>query len=369
MSKETILPADQRSFTIAELAGLGLTYYKINKLVEEGRLIRLNNKTYENAAFVGDESAANAQETDNHQKAAPTMLAFLPAILMSETEGMQRSVVHYVLPERSDALQLVQIGVHSTSSAYAFGPAVRDHDQIHFVLSGNGDVTVNWQRFTVREGQLFYTPEGSMWYYESDEVTPWQYMWIGFCGDWGKRLLDGIDINQKNLTADIADISMARSLSMQLVQAMKEDTSYISMMPYFWKIIQELMKTRGYAPCLKKRPENRKEKQHDARIIEIVRRIERDYMSNITVNELANEMSVSRAWISRCFKAVTGKTIKEYITDVRISHAKDLLTQTPFPIVEIAAACGYSDAMFFSRMFRKVTGCSPSQWRTRCNKG
>lgn len=364
MAKEMVLPTTQRYFTIAELAGLGLTYYKINKLVQEGRLVKLDNKRYENTTFVSEESELYEKSEPVSGKGNAMTSMFLPAILMSEVGGMLRSVVHYVIPNRRDALQLVQIGVQTTEPGYSFGPAVRDHDQIHFVLSGKGDVTINRQRFTVTEGQMFYTPEGSMWYFESDEVTPWQYMWIGFCGEWGKRLLDGVGMNQKSLTADIVDISAARNLSIQLAETMKEDTSYISMMPCFWRIIQELIKTKGYVPHSKKRPENQREKQHDARIVEIVRRIERDYMREITVNELAAELSVSRAWLSRCFKDVTGKTIKEYITDLRISHAKDLLTQTPFPIAEIAAACGYNDAMFFSRMFKRVAGCTPSQWRT-----
>jgi len=367
MAKESVLPVDQQYFTIAELAGLGLTYYRINKLVQEGRLIKLDNKLYKNTAFEGDEPDLYVKDGPGSLKGNAATGMFLPAILTSETCGMQRSVVHYVIPSCCDALQLVQIGVQTTEPGYSFGPAIRDHDQIHFVLSGKGDVTINHQRFSVSEGQMFYTPEGSMWYLESDEASPWRYMWIGFCGEWGKRLLDGIGINQKRLTADIADISMARKLSIQLAEAMKEDTSYIGMMPCFWRIIQELMRTKGYVPHSKKRPESRKEKQHDARIVEIVRRIERDYMSEITVNELAAELSVSRAWLSRCFKEVTGKTIKEYVTDLRISHAKDLLTQTPIPIAEVAAACGYADAMFFSRMFKKVTGCTPSQWRAGNN--
>lgn len=332
-------------------------------------MIKLDNKLYENTAFDGDESGEYVKDTPEQPKGNVMTGMFLPAILMSEAGGMQRSVVHYVIPNHRDALQLVQIGVQTTVPGYNIGPAVRDHHQIHLVLSGKGDITINRQRFTVGEGQLFYTPEGSMWYYESDEEMPWQYMWIGFCGEWGKRLLDGVGINHRNLVADIDDLFTVRSLSGQLAEMMKEDVSYIHMMPYFWSIIQELMKVKGYTPHLKKRPENRKEKRYDARIVEIVRRIEKDYMSHIIVHELAQELSVSRAWLSRCFKDVTGKTIKEYITDLRISHAKDLLTQTSFPIAEIAAACGYNDAMFFSSMFKKVVGCTPSQWRAGRENG
>ena len=63
------------------------------------------------------------------------------------------------------------------------------------------------------------------------------------------------------------------------------------------------------------------------------------------------------------FKEHTGKTIKEYVTDVRISHAKDYLVGTTWSIEQIAENCGYQNPMFFSRVFKQVTGVSPTQWR------
>ena len=51
-----ILQPDQHFYSISELLGVGLTYYKINRLVDEGRLIKLNNKIYENTSYTGEES-------------------------------------------------------------------------------------------------------------------------------------------------------------------------------------------------------------------------------------------------------------------------------------------------------------------------
>lgn len=363
MANDNGIPVNQRYFAIADLAALGLTYYKINKLVDSGHLIRLGNGKYENADFEETKQQANGQLGERADKIH--IRTFLPAMLMSDVSGMRRSVVHYVIPNRPDALQLVQIGTESTISGYNFGPAVRDHDQMHFVLKGKGDVTIGRQRFTVQAGQIFHTPKEVMWYYESDDKTPWEYVWIGFCGEWAGRLIDETGMNLKNLLADIPDMDVIMKLRDELVQTMSSDASYMAMMPIFWKLIQEMTKARGYAPDVKMRAKNSCEKQFNARITEIVRRLEREYMNDISVNEIANELSVSRAWLSRSFKEMTGKTIKEYVTDLRISHAMDLLSQTPFSIAEVGAACGYKNPLFFSRMFKQVVGFSPTEWRNK----
>lgn len=56
MGGAMILQPDQHFYSISELLGVGLTYYKINRLVDEGRLIKLNNKIYENTSYTGEES-------------------------------------------------------------------------------------------------------------------------------------------------------------------------------------------------------------------------------------------------------------------------------------------------------------------------
>ena len=86
-------------------------------------------------------------------------------------------------------------------------------------------------------------------------------------------------------------------------------------------------------------------------------------MRDIVVADLAAEMDVSRAWLSRKFKELTGKTIKEYVTDMRISHAKEYLSHADCSIAEVAVRCGYDNPLFFSRMFKRTTGVSPSEWK------
>lgn len=68
-------------------------------------------------------------------------------------------------------------------------------------------------------------------------------------------------------------------------------------------------------------------------------------------------------YISQMFKRETGITFTHYITELRINDAKLLLTSSNTSILDISIKVGYNDYFYFLRIFKKVTGKTPSQWR------
>ena len=82
-----------------------------------------------------------------------------------------------------------------------------------------------------------------------------------------------------------------------------------------------------------------------------------------SVQELAGMLECSSNHLSAVFSRAYGVTISEYVSDLRLKHAKELLARSRFSISDIAGKCGYNDASYFSRCFRKRYGVSPSQMR------
>lgn len=87
------------------------------------------------------------------------------------------------------------------------------------------------------------------------------------------------------------------------------------------------------------------------------------FQENISMAELAENLHCSKGHLFRKFKEFTGKTPVEYLNNVRIKQASFYLKNTNFKINHIAGLCGFNDPYYFSRIFHKVTGQSPKQYR------
>lgn len=91
--------------------------------------------------------------------------------------------------------------------------------------------------------------------------------------------------------------------------------------------------------------------------------IDRNYAEKITLDHLAEQFFINKFYLTRIFKEQFGISVTSYMLQVRITHAKQLLRFTHMSISEIALECGMNDANYFSRMFRKIEGTSPGDFR------
>lgn len=88
-----------------------------------------------------------------------------------------------------------------------------------------------------------------------------------------------------------------------------------------------------------------------------------NYMNNVSLDDMSRNMYLSSVYISKVFKEKTGESPINYLINLRLEKAKDLLISTESPIKSIAQAVGYSDAYYFSKLFKKYYGHSPYKYR------
>lgn len=86
-------------------------------------------------------------------------------------------------------------------------------------------------------------------------------------------------------------------------------------------------------------------------------------LGKIDYDALASEMFLGRAQLNRKIKAITGMTVTEFILQLRIKMAKELLTTTDLTVSEVAYHCGMDNISYFTTLFKKVTGVTPGQYR------
>lgn len=93
------------------------------------------------------------------------------------------------------------------------------------------------------------------------------------------------------------------------------------------------------------------------------------YNQNISIEEYAASRHMSTCWFIRNFKQYIGSTPMQYILSIRISNAMNLLENTEYNITEISSIVGYDNPLYFSRIFKKQKGVSPSDYRKTIQKG
>lgn len=85
----------------------------------------------------------------------------------------------------------------------------------------------------------------------------------------------------------------------------------------------------------------------------------------LTVQDMAQELGFANTYLCAVYKKSSGLTINQYITRLRVDHAKELLSSTPRKLYEVGRAVGYTDGKYFTRVFTKETGLTPKQYRER----
>lgn len=93
------------------------------------------------------------------------------------------------------------------------------------------------------------------------------------------------------------------------------------------------------------------------------------YYNKITLEDMALSLYLNPAYFSTAFKKSTGKNFVDYLTEVRVEKSKELLLKSEYKIKEISQKVGYDDYAYFCRVFKKVEGITPLEFRTGMFKG
>ncbi len=113
----------------------------------------------------------------------------------------------------------------------------------------------------------------------------------------------------------------------------------------------------------------RQGKQYSSAIAGALDYIGQHYSEDLTLNTVADHVFLNREYLSRRFKQEVGVTFSEYLTSLRLRRARELLKTTGLRISEVASQIGIPNISYFSTIFRKEFGCSPSEIRSKKTGG
>lgn len=103
---------------------------------------------------------------------------------------------------------------------------------------------------------------------------------------------------------------------------------------------------------------------HSCSTIAAIQRYVRNNLDTANLNDAAKAVHLNQNYVSRLFKERTGQNFYDYVLELRIAYAKELLKQQETSIAQVSDALGYSDPKNFNRIFKKLEGVSPSEYQS-----
>jgi AraC-like DNA-binding protein len=91
--------------------------------------------------------------------------------------------------------------------------------------------------------------------------------------------------------------------------------------------------------------------------------ISQNYNRISKIEEIAEEFFMSKYYLCHVFKEATGLTLIQYLNNIKIQHACNLLVNSNLSILEVGNACGFNSSMYFCKIFKQALSVTPSEFR------
>ena len=101
----------------------------------------------------------------------------------------------------------------------------------------------------------------------------------------------------------------------------------------------------------------------DARVKKVILYMQSNYSGDISLEDMAQSVSLSPAYLCSIFKKETGKNVMQYLEDIRVTKSLSLLSRSDLSVAEIAKRVGYHTPHYFAQIFKRITGIPPSSYR------
>ena len=252
-------------------------------------------------------------------------------------------------------LSVYSCGFERCLSGHSWGPAMRDHYLIHIISSGQGAYTTGGHTYTLKAGDGFLICPGQTIFYKADKKTPWEYYWVGFNGAPAARLLANARLDERELCFKVPDAERLTARIMDIYVAGGHTAiDDLRMTGQLYLFFAELLAGRIGAG-------HRNPARHEY-VETAIKYMEHNFSNPITVEGIAAAAGVSRSHLYRLFMQEVHLSPNEYLTRLRIDKACLFLNQSGLNISEVAYSCGYTDPLYFSKVFHRLRGLSPSEY-------
>ena len=279
--------------------------------------------------------------------------------------------IRFVIPHRviselanhplSSGLYPLGIGYYRQASGHHMERDSHDDNLLIYCLDGEGELEIEGQKQRVRPGDILLIPRGIQHAYKARPSNPWTIYWTHFHGHHAPDFIQHIAARKTGQNQLVIPIGIHSRLASDFEALLEARESTYNINAYICAANQ-LRQILSHIALLK--PLARHKQSGDGLDIERVHSLMQARIhEQLDLDTLAETVNLSKYHFVKKYKEITATTPINHFIQLKIERACHLLDTTNNHVNEIAFSVGYEDAYYFSRIFKKLMGVSPSQYR------
>ncbi len=242
-----------------------------------------------------------------------------------------------------------------------------------YCVEGHGFYKLKGKTFTVSRNQYFILPAGIPHEYGAAEGAKWTIYWVHFRGEHAAIYAEGSEKPLDVKTALNSHIANRNNIFEEMLSTLHigediEDLRYASSLLHYYlaslRYLRQYRRSVGYDACHSNHPFN---KNKGIDVVEAAVHYMKENMEHrITLQDILDYVGYSSTRFSSLFKKQMGDSPLSFFNRLKIEYACHMLKETDLHINQICFKVGFEDSLYFSRLFSRIMGMSPSEYR---NKG
>lgn len=223
-----------------------------------------------------------------------------------------------------------------------------------YCTEGNGIIEVEDQIYRLEKSDAFCIPRNVRHKYYADEKEPWSILWVHFKGD----NTNYFPLEERKIVHINSRHSDNRMMVLfNLLFRVLERNYTIGNFIYISQVLSLILSEIYF------REKVDESSIQDRHVTMVIRYMYQHLRENLTLEEISEEVQLSKSYLNAVFKAQTGKSPVEFFIHLKMQEACKLLKSTDYYIYEVSSELGYTDQYYFSRIFKKVVGVSPKDYK------
>lgn len=248
---------------------------------------------------------------------------------------------------------------YKPANLHKWGPGVRDVFALHYIVSGKGYLKTQQGTFRLKTGESFIIFPHLEVYYYPDPMDPWEYYWIELYGVEASRLLSMINFTPASPVVEAAPqdlgpwFHVGKSPELEPFERERSDAKLHLLLSYYMEYYpsDRAILMKDYAMSAREYIESN------------------FWKPSLSVLDVVDYVKIERSYLFRLFKERNGVSISGYLTAFRIRRACELLISSDLSVKSIAYSVGYQDPLYFSKVFKKATSYTPSEFKKAHSAG